>query len=114
MSFSRLGRARYFGYLMIPDRSYPAILARLHEFDSYLTTLQVTRHKLRSIITNIEEIHTACLNGRDAALTLEREATKDHFRELIWSLTEGSEWVDIFRGIKDHDESTMRRLLRKQ
>jgi hypothetical protein len=34
-------------------------------------------------------------------------------RELIWSLTEGSEWVDIFRGIKDHDESTMRRLLRK-
>jgi hypothetical protein len=88
---------------MIPDRSYTEILARLHEFDSYLTTLPVTRHKLRSIITNIEEIHTAYLNGRGAALTLEREATEDHFRELIWSLTEGSEWADIFRGIRNHD-----------
>jgi hypothetical protein len=33
--------ARYFD-LMIPDRPYAEILARLHELDSFLATLQVT------------------------------------------------------------------------
>jgi hypothetical protein len=102
-----------FWHVMIPDRSYTEILARLHEFDSYLATLQVTRHKLRRIIANIEEINTACLKGRDAALALQQQATEEHFRELIWSLTEGNEWAESFPGIRNHDEATIRRLLRK-
>jgi hypothetical protein len=69
----------YFGYPMIPDRPYTEILARLREFDTYLIGLQVTRHKLRSIITNIEEINGASVKGRDASLALEHESSEDHF-----------------------------------
>jgi hypothetical protein len=98
---------------MIPDRSYTEILARLHEFDSYLAALGVTRHRLRRIISNIEEINTAYLKGREAALALQQQSTEEHFRELIWSLTEGNEWAEIFPGIRNHDEATIRRVLRK-
>jgi hypothetical protein len=98
---------------MIADRSYSDILAQLREFDSYLASLGVTRKRLCRIITNIEEIHDACSRGREAALALERDAGPVHFPELIWSLTEGNEWAEIFSGIREHRDESMCRLLRK-
>jgi hypothetical protein len=68
---------------------------------------------MRRIIANIEEINAAYLKGRVAALALQQQTSQEHFPDLIWSLTEGSEWAEIFSGIRDHDEATIRRLLRK-
>jgi hypothetical protein len=98
---------------MISDRSYREILGDLRKFESYLTSLRVeSPRRLAEIISNIEAIDRACSNGRAAARAFQTEATEPRFRELVWSLVEGAEWAESFRGLHSYDPIITRRLMR--
>ena len=98
---------------MISRFLYREILSGLGEFQSYLTSLGMqSLGRLAEIISNIEEIDMASSKGRAAALTLQSQATETRFRELVWSLVEGAEWVEIFRGLQDYDRTVIKRLIR--
>jgi len=93
----------------IPDRRYGEIATDLEEFDSYLSRLGVKPlDRLRGAIANIREIENACAQGR--AATLE---TESRLPELVWSLVEGAEFAEIFRGIRGYDPAVVKRLMRK-
>jgi hypothetical protein len=93
---------------MIPERLYREILDDLQEFESYLTSLRVKPlDKLQGIIANIREIEQAYSQGRAAALE-----TEPRLRELVWSLVEGAELAEIFRGIQEYDRAVIKRLMR--
>jgi len=95
----------------IPDRKYGDIATDLEEFVSYLARLGVDPvDRIRLTLANIRQIETACSQGRVAALELERDP---RLPELIWSLVEGAEFSEIFRGIRGYDEAVVKRLMRK-
>lgn len=95
----------------IPDRKYSDIANDLDEFVCYLTRLGVgPLDRIRHGLANIKEIERACSQGRAAALELERGP---RLPELIWSLVEGAELSEIFRGIRGYDEAVVKRLMRK-
>jgi hypothetical protein len=64
--------------------------------------------RLRGAIANIREIENACAQGRAAALE-----TESRLAELVWSLVEGAEFAEIFRGIRGYDPAVVKRLMRK-
>lgn len=93
----------------IPDRAYGEIASDLEEFDSYLSRSGVKPlDRLRGAIANIREIERACSQG--CAEALERES---RLPELVWSLVEGAEFAEIFRGIRGYDPAVVKRLMRK-
>ena len=95
----------------IPDRKYGDIANDLDDFLSYLARLRVEPlDRIRLALANIRQIETACSQGRAAALELEKDA---RFPELIWSLVEGAEFANIFRGIQGYDEAVVKKLMRK-
>lgn len=95
----------------IPDRKYGDIANDLGECVSYLTRLGVgPLYRMRHALANIREIERVCSQGRAAALELERDP---RLPELIWSLVEGAEFSEIFRGIQGYDEAVVKRLMRK-
>ena len=95
----------------IPDLKYGDIAKDLNEFISYLTRLRVQPlDRIRHTLANVREIEATCSQGRDAALELEKDP---RLPELIWSLVEGAELSEIFRGIHGYDESIVKRLMRK-
>ncbi len=95
----------------IPDRKYGDIANDLDEFVSYLTRLRVEPlDRMRHALANIREIEKACSQGRAAALELERDS---RLPELIWSLVEGAELSEIFRGMQGYDEAVVKRLMRR-
>jgi hypothetical protein len=93
----------------IPDRAYGRIASELEEFESYLSRLGVqSLDRVRGAIANIREIEKTCSEGRAKALE-----TDPRLPELVWSLVEGAEFTEIFRGIRGYDPAVVKRLMRK-
>ena len=93
----------------IPDRRYGEILSDLDQFESYLSRLRVQPlDRLRGVIANIREIEGACSEGRARSLE-----TDPRLPELVWSLVEGTEFAEIFRGIQGYDPAIVKKLMRK-
>jgi hypothetical protein len=97
------------GMPRIPDRAYAEIVKDLGDFESYLRCLGVQEFdRLRGVIANIREIEKACSDGRAKALE-----TDPRLRELVWSLVEGAELAEIFRGIQSNNSATLKKLMRR-
>lgn len=93
----------------IPDRTYGEIANELDDFESFLSRLAVTPlDRLRGVIANIREVEKACSEGRAKALE-----TDPRLPELVWSLVEGAEFGEIFRGIRDYDPAVVKKLMRR-
>jgi hypothetical protein len=92
----------------IPQRPYAEILAELKTFESYLRTLGLRRapDRLQSIMTMVKEIEVARTENRLASLNKRRDVA-----ELVWSVVEGQEFADIFRGIRNYDPAVIKKLL---
>ena len=93
-----------------PRRSYSEILADLAPFEEYVGSLKLPEasHRLRQIIAKIGEIEDARLRGSVDALY-----KRPDLPELVWSLVEGQEFIEIFRGLRGYDSAIMRDLLEK-
>lgn len=93
----------------IPDRAYGEVASDLEQFDSYLSRLGVKGlDRLRGTIANVREIEKACSEG--SAKSLE---TDPRLPELVWSLVEGAEFAEIYRGIRDYDPAIVKKLMQK-
>jgi hypothetical protein len=85
-----------------PGRSYSEILADLAPFEEYVGSLKLPEasHRLRQIIAKIGEIEDARLRGSVDALY-----KRPDLPELVWSLVEGQEFIEIFRGLRGYDSA---------
>ncbi len=94
----------------IPQRPYAEILAELETFEGYLRTLGLRRapDRLRDVLGRLKEIETARTRNRLPSLNKRPDVA-----ELIWSLVEGQEFADIFRGIRNYDAVIIKKLLQK-
>jgi hypothetical protein len=94
----------------LPPRSYAEILDDLDGLEKYLTQLGLPRpyDRLRRMIANIREIEKVYGENRAASLEM-----SPRVEELVWSLVEGQEFAEIFRGVRDYDPDGAAPLLRK-
>ncbi len=94
----------------IPQRLYAEILAELETFEAYLTNLRLRRapDRLRGVMAKLKEMEVARIQNR--LLSLNKRAD---VAELVWSLVEGQEFADIFRGIRDYNPMIIKKLLQK-
>jgi hypothetical protein len=93
----------------VSQRGYGQILCDLEEFASYLTTLGLRgapNDRLRGLIADIARLEKARSEGGLSALEAQPAG-------LVWSLVEGQEFAEIFKGIESYDPETVRDLLRK-
>jgi len=93
-----------------PQRSYSEILADLAPFKEYVVSLKLPEasDRLRRVIANIVQIEDARLTDNMDALY-----KRPDFPELVWSLVEGQEFIEIFRGLRNYDPAVMQELLAK-
>ncbi len=93
-----------------PRRSYSEVLADLAVFEEYVSSLGLPEasDRLGGIIAKIAEIEDAHRRGSIDALY-----KRPDLSELVWSLVEGQEFIEIFRGLRDYDSAVMRGLLEK-
>lgn len=98
--------------MMAPNaqRLYAEIIGDLEEFEAYLATLRLRRapDRLRAITTKLKEIEVARIQNQLPSLNKRPDVA-----ELVWSLVEGQEFAEIFRGIRDYDPATIKRLMQK-
>jgi len=94
----------------LPTRDYREIVDDLVALEGWLTKLGLRRgpDRLRGVVANIREIEKARSEGK--LLTLNAHPRLD---ELVWSLVEGQEFAEIFRGVLGDDPQTIKRLMQK-
>jgi len=94
----------------LPKRDYREILHDLEELEAYLTSLGFRRApgRLRGIIANLREIEKARAENRLLSLN-----THPRVSELVWSVVEGQEFAEIFRGIRGYDPQIVKALMRR-
>ncbi len=92
------------------QRGYGEILRDLEDFASYLTNLGLRgapNDRLRGLIADTRTLERARSKGGLAALEGQPAG-------LVWSLVEGQEFAEIFRGIDGYNADTVRELMRRR
>ena len=94
----------------LPQRSYAEVLRDLQDLETYLTNLGLHHapDRLRGVVANLRELEEARAENRLAALKAHHRAA-----ELVWSVVEGQQLADIFRGIRGYDSQVVKRLMQK-
>ena len=94
----------------VPQRLYSDIIRDLEELDAYLTKLGLRRaqDRLHRMISNLKELERARAEDRLLALN-----THPKVAEFVFSLVEGQELTDIFRGIRKYDPEVVKPLMRR-
>src|SRR5216684_3912000 len=88
---------------------YDQILRDLEDLASYLTSLGLRgapNDRLRGLIADIATLEKARSEGGLPALEAQPAG-------LVWSLVEGQEFAEIFKGIAGYDPETTKELMRK-
>ena len=91
------------------QRCYGAILQDLEGLASYLTNLGLRgapNDRLRGLIADIRTLEKARSEGRLQALEAQPAG-------LVWSLVEGEEFAEIFKGIAGYNPEIVKELMRK-
>jgi len=91
------------------QRGYGEILRDLEDFALYLTNLGLPgapNDRLRGFIADIRTLEKARSEGGLAALEAQPAG-------LVWSLVEGQEFAEIFRGIDGYNADTVKELMRR-
>jgi hypothetical protein len=94
----------------LPQREYREIVSDLEDLKMYLTNvgLHHAPDRLRDIVANIKEIEKARAEDRLPSLN-----ARHRMAELVWSVVEGQQLAETFRGIRDYDSQTTKRLMQK-
>jgi hypothetical protein len=94
----------------IPERQYADIIQDLEELEKYLRRLGLRRgpDRLQILQAKLREIEQARVQNRSASLN-----TRSDIVDLVWSVVEGQEFADIYKGINGYDEQTVKVLMQK-
>lgn len=94
----------------VSQRSYSEILQDLEAFDSYLKSIGLSRphDRLRGMIANIRQLERARAENRLLLFNAHPRLV-----EIVWSLVEGQEFANIFRGLRGYDTEILKPLMEK-